>query len=166
MLCGVANLILSYQLLDLYESPSTSGTHPAIKSCIVHPPLLINLTTTEKKLAKLFQKQLETLGMMDHELQALYSFLLSFIIIGVSLKFDGDNSVGVASIPSVLIEREVNEVRRGRPSVALELVQVSNSWSIAILAISFIYLCNYTAGNDNKTLGGNDFTISITGDIN
>ena len=37
---------------------------------------------------------------------------------------DEDGCVGVASLPSVFMEREVNEVRRGRPTVALELVQV------------------------------------------
>lgn len=37
---------------------------------------------------------------------------------------DETGSVAVSSLPSVFMEREVNEVRRGRPAVALDLVQV------------------------------------------
>ena len=45
----------------------------------------------------------------------------------MSLRFDCNGSVSVASLPSVLIEREVTEVRRGRPAVALRIVQVQYS---------------------------------------
>lgn len=47
-----------------------------------------------------------------------------FYLVGVTLALDS-GSVGVASLPAVLMEREVNEVRRGRPAVALNMVQVS-----------------------------------------
>ena len=35
-----------------------------------------------------------------------------------------DGVVGVASVPLVLVQRDASERRRGRPSVALDLVQV------------------------------------------
>ena len=42
---------------------------------------------------------------------------------GVSLVFH-EESVEVTAIPSVFMEREASELRRGRPAVALEIVQV------------------------------------------
>ncbi len=33
---------------------------------------------------------------------------------------------GITTLPSVLMERDASEVRRGRPAVALDLVQVRN----------------------------------------
>lgn len=46
------------------------------------------------------------------------------ITIGLSLKFDSSNKVLVASLPSVFMEREVSEIRRGRPTVALTILKV------------------------------------------
>ena len=56
----------------------------------------------------------------------MYMYMCVYIhtcIAGVSLAFQGDN-VLVSSIPSVLMEREVTEVTRGRPTVAVGIVQV------------------------------------------
>jgi hypothetical protein len=44
-------------------------------------------------------------------------------LLGVTLVQEGD-SVGVASLPSVMMDRERSEVKRGRPAVALDMVQV------------------------------------------
>ena len=44
--------------------------------------------------------------------------------LGVSLVHRVDGGVGVASVPAVLVQREASELTRGRPSVALDLVQV------------------------------------------
>lgn len=50
------------------------------------------------------------------------SFLNS---LGVTL-VQQSGSVGVASLPSVMMERDMSEVKRGRPAVALDMVQVSH----------------------------------------
>jgi len=44
--------------------------------------------------------------------------------VGISLVYGEEGGVGVASVPSVLVQREASERRRGRPTVALDLVQV------------------------------------------
>ena len=44
--------------------------------------------------------------------------------IGLSLKFDGSDEVLVTSLPSVFMEREASEVRRGRPTVAPTILKV------------------------------------------
>lgn len=49
---------------DLYEVPDNSGAQPTIKSSKVCPPLLINLTANQKKLAGNFKRQFETLGIL------------------------------------------------------------------------------------------------------
>ena len=54
-------LLLLLLFIDLYES-SSSGSQLSIKCSKIHPPLLISLTPAEKKLARLFQKQLGLLG--------------------------------------------------------------------------------------------------------
>ena len=51
---------------------------------------------------------------------------LSPLCTGVTL-VHGGSSVGVASLPSVLMEREFSEVKRGRPAVALDMVRVSQT---------------------------------------
>ena len=45
---------------DLYEDDA--GGQPSITSSKVHPPLIINLTSSEKKLARTYKKQFEALG--------------------------------------------------------------------------------------------------------
>lgn len=55
--------------------------------------------------------------------------MCTFLLIslkGVTAKEDGSGSVAIASLPAVLMEREASEIRRGRPAVALDLVQVSD----------------------------------------
>ena len=56
----------------------------------------------------------------------LYWALLTLITfcIGLSLKFDGSDEVLVTSLPSVFVEREASEVRRGRPTVAPTILKV------------------------------------------
>ena len=44
--------------------------------------------------------------------------------LGLSLKFDADDQVLVTSLPSVFMEREASEIRRGRPTVAPTIVKV------------------------------------------
>jgi len=45
------------------------------------------------------------------------------MFLGVVLVFRG-GAVLVSSLPSVLVQREASEVRRGRPTVALDILQV------------------------------------------
>ena len=61
---------------------------------------------------------------MNFKGPVLHSLLVS-LCAGVSLVCGLDGGVSVASVPSVLVQREASERRRGRPSVALDLVQVS-----------------------------------------
>ena len=51
------------------------------------------------------------------------SLLITFCI-GLSLKFDGSDEVLVTSLPSVFMEREASEVRRGRPTIAPTILKV------------------------------------------
>lgn len=58
-------------------------------------------------------------------------------LVGLSLKFDGHNEVLVTSLPSVFMEREASEIRRGRPTVALSILKVL----LIILHRDFLYQC-------------------------
>ena len=57
--------LLMVSLLDLHEASSDSDPCPSIKSSKVHPPWLINLTPSEKRLTRLFRKQIEQLGVFN-----------------------------------------------------------------------------------------------------
>ncbi len=50
---------------------------------------------------------------------------------GVSLVLQ-ESSAQVTRIPSVLVEREASELRRGRPAVALDIVQVWSGGRVAL----------------------------------
>ena len=50
--------------------------------------------------------------------------LYAHVHVGLSLKFDGSDEVLVTSLPSVFMEREASEVRRGRPTVAPTILKV------------------------------------------
>ena len=45
-------------------------------------------------------------------------------MISESSQASGETSISVHGVPSVLVEREVSEVKRGRPSVAISKVKV------------------------------------------
>ena len=65
---------------------------------------------------------------------------------GLSLKFLGSNEVLVTSLPSVFMEREVSEVRRGRPTVAPIIIKVP---FMSLGVLSSILYC--TIGHDHQT---------------
>ena len=55
---------------DVYEARSagsTSTTNPRIKSSVVHPPLVLALQPVERRLARLFRTQLESIGRAESE---------------------------------------------------------------------------------------------------
>ncbi len=70
---------------------------------------------------------LYAIGLSEAELQTSwtkrYAYRQTPAPTGVSLVFHGE-SVQVTGIPSVFMVREASELRRGRPTVALDIVQV------------------------------------------
>ena len=62
------------------------------------------------------------------------------------MKFDGSDEVLVTSLPSVFMEREASEVKRGRPTIAPTILKVL----VVIKGILYSILY-YTAGHDHQT---------------
>ena len=58
------------------------------------------------------------------------------MFLGVVLVFRG-GAVLVSSLPSVLVQREASEVRRGRPTVALDILQVC----VCVCVYTYVFVC-------------------------
>ncbi|KAJ7365537.1 DNA mismatch repair protein [Desmophyllum pertusum] len=82
---------------------------PCFKSSPVSPPLEFPLFPEEVRLLKTFQTEIERIG-------------ISFVIRESSL-VSQETMILVHGVPSVFVEREVSEVKRGRPSVAASNVK-------------------------------------------
>ena len=91
-------------------SDTKTGGKPRIKSSTVSPPLKLCFSQEEIWLLKASQAEIERIGIR---------FLIS-----QSSESSEDVSVLVDSVPSVFVEREFSEVKRGRPSVAVDNVKV------------------------------------------
>ena len=91
-------------------SDTKTGGKPRIKSSTVSPPLKLFFSQEEIWLLKASQAEIERIGIR---------FLIS-----QSSESSEDVSVLVDSVPSVFVEREFSEVKRGRPSVAVDNVKV------------------------------------------
>lgn len=99
--------------IELFEdSDSSPPLHdkPRIKSSAVSPPLEFTLFAEEVQLLTRFQSEIERIGMC--------------FAISESLQLSEETSIFVHRVPSVLVEREVSEVKRGRPSVAVSKLKV------------------------------------------
>ncbi|CAH3140642.1 unnamed protein product [Pocillopora meandrina] len=90
-------------------SDTKTGGKPRIKSSTVSPPLKLCFSQEEIWLLKASQAEIERIGIR---------FLIS-----QSSESSEDVSVLVDSVPSVFVEREFSEVKRGRPSVAVDNVK-------------------------------------------
>ena len=94
---------------ELFENIST-GSRPRIKSSPVSPPMEIFLFAEEIRLLKTFQSEIERIGI--------------HFTINESVEESDEVSVVVQAVPSVFVEREVSEVKRGRQSVTASKVKV------------------------------------------
>ena len=94
---------------ELFEKIST-GSRPRIKSSPVSPPFEIILFAEEIRLLKTFQSEIERIGI--------------HFTIDESVEESDEVSVVIQAVPSVFVEREVSEVKRGRQSVAASKVKV------------------------------------------
>lgn len=96
-------------LIELFEDISSHG-NSQIKSSPVSPPLEFALFAEEVRLLKTFQTEIERIGVR--------------FVISEASQASEETSISVHGVPSVLVEREVSEVKRGRPSVAISKVKV------------------------------------------
>ena len=101
-------LFLSSDLFD--NGCDHGGTKPRIKSSPVSPPMELSLFFEEVYLIQQYRSEVERIGIR--------------FMIGQSSEFSGVVSIVVFGLPSVFVEREVSEVKRGRPSVAVSVVKV------------------------------------------
>ena len=103
---------------ELFEdgdnNPHGSSDKPQIKSSPVSPPLEFALFKEEVRLLKTFRNEMERIGIR--------------FVICESSQVSEETSISVHGVPSVLVEREVSEVKRGRPSVAVSKVKVSKQY--------------------------------------
>ncbi|XP_068682274.1 DNA mismatch repair protein Mlh3-like [Montipora foliosa] len=93
---------------ELFED-SSSARRPQIKSSSVSPPIEISLFIEEVRLLRTFRSEIERTG-------------IQFAISG-GVEDSDEVSVLIHGVPSVFVEREVSEVKRGRPSVAVSKVK-------------------------------------------
>jgi len=84
---------------------------PCIKSSSVSPPLEFTLFPEEVRLLKTFQTEIERIGIR--------------FVISESSQVLQETVIFLHGVPSVFVEREVSEVKRGRPSVAISKVKVN-----------------------------------------
>ena len=64
------------------------------------------------------------------------------------MKFDGSDEVLVTSLPSVFMEREASEVKRGRPTIAPTILKVLVVINVKKGILYSILYC--TAGHDHQ----------------
>ncbi|XP_067031022.1 DNA mismatch repair protein Mlh3-like isoform X2 [Acropora muricata] len=93
---------------ELFENIST-GSRPRIKSSPVSPPMEIFLFAEEIRHLKTFQSEIERIGI--------------HFTINESVEESDEVSVFIQAVPSVFVEREVSEVKRGRQSVTASKVK-------------------------------------------
>ena len=101
---------LSTELFEGGNNSQTSRAKPRIKSSPVSPPMEVTLFGEEIRLLRTFQCEVERIGV--------------HFVISESSEDCEETLVFVHRVPSVLVEREVSEVKRGRPSVAVSKVKV------------------------------------------
>lgn len=101
--------------IELFEDGDVRQTKdkPCIKSSSVSPPLELSLFPEEVRLLKTFQTEIERIGI--------------HFVISESSPVSQETMILVHGVPSVYVEREVSEVKRGRPSVAVSNVKVQCS---------------------------------------
>ena len=102
---------------------------PHIKSSSVSPPLEFTLFPEEVRLLKTFQSEVERIGVR--------------FVISESSQVSQETVILVHGVPSVFVEREVSEVKRGRPSVAASNVKVNVMLITDILFTFYVsVVCN------------------------
>ena len=123
-----SNLSLSVGLYDDQQ---------CIKMSQVDPPLELFLSASLRGVARLFSGHLKSIGkpFLHALLHTQHPLLL-----GVSIQIEGCR-VFTTSLPAVLMEREVEERKRGRPAVAVHLLQVSlcscdGAWMLTLCSAS------------------------------
>ena len=100
---------------------------PHIKSSTVSPPLELSLFPEEVRLIKTFQSEIERIGIR--------------FVISESSQVSQETTILIHGVPSVFVEREVSEVKRGRPSVAVSNVKVT--WiQFSLAGVKILYLKN------------------------
>ena len=104
--------VIVFWFLELFEDGDLTQTEgkPRIKSSSVQPPLELFLFPEEVQLLKAFQTEIERIGIR--------------FAISKTKEISKEVSVLIEGVPSVFVEREVSEVKRGRPSVAVNNVKV------------------------------------------
>uniref|UniRef100_A0ABM5FAV6 DNA mismatch repair protein Mlh3 isoform X2 n=1 Tax=Pogona vitticeps TaxID=103695 RepID=A0ABM5FAV6_9SAUR len=97
---------LEQLISDLYEKQPEALGKKKLLASIVHPPLEIEITEDQRRLLRCCRKGLEDLGL--------------------ELFFPENNlsQVLVGKVPLCFVEREANELRRGRQTVAKGIVQL------------------------------------------
>ena len=101
---------LSTELFEGGNNNQTSSAKPRIKSSPVSPPMEVTLFGEEIRLLRTFQCEVERIGI--------------HVVISESCEDSEETLVFVHRVPSVLVEREVSEVKRGRSPVAVSKVKV------------------------------------------
>jgi len=81
----------------------------------------------EVQLLKTFQTEIERIGIR--------------FVISESSQVSQETVIFVHGVPSVFVEREVSEVKRGRPSVAISKVKVNVMLITDILSTLILCLC-------------------------
>ncbi|KAL9953856.1 hypothetical protein ACROYT_G041329 [Oculina patagonica] len=96
---------------ELFEDSDVCQTkdRPFIKSSLVSPPLRLSLFPEEVRLLKTFQTEIERIGIR--------------FVISESSHVSQETMIRIHGVPSVFVDREVSEVKRGRPSVAVSNIK-------------------------------------------
>ncbi|XP_071078170.1 DNA mismatch repair protein Mlh3 isoform X3 [Desmodus rotundus] len=97
---------LEQLIIDSYEKqqPQGSGRKKLLAST-VSPPLEITVTEEQRRLLRCYRKNLEDLGL------------------GITFPDTSDSLVLVGEVPLCFVEREANELRRGRSTVTKSIVE-------------------------------------------
>ncbi|KAM7155045.1 DNA mismatch repair protein Mlh3 isoform 3-T4 [Molossus nigricans] len=97
---------LEQLIIDSYEKQQSHGSgRKKLLSSTVSPPLEITVTEEQRRLLRCYQKNLEDLGL------------------GIIFPDTSDSLVLVGKVPLCFIEREANELRRGRSTVTKTIVE-------------------------------------------
>ncbi len=96
-----------------------------MKTSSIIPPVQLTLSAEEIRLIKTFQMKLHRLGVGINLLTDD----------GGSAKGMGCQNVEITHLPACMVEREAHELRRGRQSVALTMVEVNILISTVCLKI-------------------------------
>lgn len=97
---------LEQLIIDSYEKQQPQGSgRKKLLSSTISPPLEITVTEEQRRLLWCYHKNLEDLGL------------------GIIFPDTSDSLVLVGKVPLCFVEREANEVRRGRSTVAKSIVE-------------------------------------------